>query len=192
MIVFFIFLISISICWQLDANICSEIGFNSESLQCSTCERVLVTLNDDDIYQKCLSCCIQDEVRETTTYNYAVLEVDKRFTFDKNSDLNQIIKNKKALGLKVRDMSSLQIPSSDNRYDRMYIGSLSHGNKTCHTHVQRKGWCKSSWNSSSWRMVQRNYRGLHQNQSRSTIDMNPTIILILNTKSLDRSLHWFR
>ena len=100
--VFVIVLICFAIIRPLHADSCFEIGFNSESLQCSTCERVLVALNDDDTYQKCLSCCVQDEIQEITTYNQAVLEVDKRFlSFDKNSDLNQVIKNKKALGLKV-------------------------------------------------------------------------------------------
>lgn len=77
---------------------CKLYGFNSNILECSTCQYILKTLNHEATYDKCSKCCIE-KVEEK--YNYAILEVDKRYLpFMK--ELSLVVESKNELKLKVK------------------------------------------------------------------------------------------
>lgn len=77
---------------------CRELGFNNEILKCQQCELIQSVVDDDSLYQECLSCCIS---KKEEKYHQAVLEVDKRF-LNSLPDIAAIVKKKKELNLTVR------------------------------------------------------------------------------------------
>lgn len=62
---------------SLSTDECLDLGFNSLSLQCSTCDSMLRVVGDSVLHNDCTGCC-QTPVSKAT-YQLAVLEVDKRF-----------------------------------------------------------------------------------------------------------------
>ena len=79
---------------------CIELGFNSNNLNCKTCDYILKILDHEATYKNCKLCC-NEKVEEI--YSYAVLEVDKRYLpfmkdlssiVQRSEELNLVIKNK--------------------------------------------------------------------------------------------------
>jgi hypothetical protein len=67
---------------------CIELGFNSETLECGTCEVVLRVVGDEVLYDECKSCC--NHSLQEDRYERLVLEVDRRF-IDTFGDVKRLI-----------------------------------------------------------------------------------------------------
>lgn len=67
---------------------CTELGFNSEALECGTCEVVLRVVGDEVLFNECKSCC--NHSLQEDRYERLVLEVDRRF-LDTFGDVKRLI-----------------------------------------------------------------------------------------------------
>ena len=104
-LVFVLVLLVCLVCRQvcaltLTAESCLEKGFNSLTLQCSTCQQLTAAVADEDLQAECRACCVSTNNSEEV-YHWAVLEVDKHFV-NSFPDVQAIIKKKKDFGLFVR------------------------------------------------------------------------------------------
>jgi hypothetical protein len=70
---------------------CKNVGFNKDTLQCTTCETLNKVVGDSDFYQECKSCCI---VPTEEIYEKAVLEIDKRI-LTYAGDIKKVMKSVK-------------------------------------------------------------------------------------------------
>ncbi len=86
----------------LTASQCLELGFNSDSLACQTCDYVGQVFGDkSEPNTSCLSCCIRDSNSVEEVFAKAVLEIDKRFV-KFLPELEFVVKNKRKYKLNVR------------------------------------------------------------------------------------------
>ena len=72
--------------------------FDSNVLQCSTCDSLLKIVGDQSIFDDCANCCRPDE--KTQRFRSAVLQVDKRFLMA-FPDIKSVIKSSKELKIGV-------------------------------------------------------------------------------------------
>lgn len=112
---------------------CLALGFNSEVLQCQSCEIILRTVQDKQLYDDCSNCCLETtaNVDNEEKYELIVLEIDKRIIYP-GSDIAMIVKKKKDLGLTVkyrmgaRPYLHLYRSKGDTSpADSMFVGSWS-------------------------------------------------------------------
>uniref|UniRef100_A0A0N4ZWZ0 Selenoprotein F n=1 Tax=Parastrongyloides trichosuri TaxID=131310 RepID=A0A0N4ZWZ0_PARTI len=52
---------------------CSELGYNRNTLQCTTCEK-LPQFSLEELYTDCKSCCTQEKIRIHEKYAFAFIE----------------------------------------------------------------------------------------------------------------------
>jgi len=81
------------------AEICFDKGFNSNILQCNTCELLLQIVGDGEFYTDCKECCLQQAEEEL--FEKIVLEVDKRFLMG-YPEIAALVKEKKQHHLTVK------------------------------------------------------------------------------------------
>ena len=73
---------------KLDLESCKALGFNSETLQCPTCDVVQRVLDDIALTAECAGCCTPVE---DATYERVVLEIDRRWV-ESFPDIKSLIK----------------------------------------------------------------------------------------------------
>ena len=73
---------------KLDLAACKALGFNSETLQCPTCDVVQRVLDDKALTDECAGCCAPVE---DATYERVVLEIDRRWV-ESFPDIKALIK----------------------------------------------------------------------------------------------------
>jgi hypothetical protein len=77
---------------------CMNLGFNPTSLSCSTCEKVLRIVADNNTYDDCKFCCVHQNEEK---FHKAVLEIDNRY-ISYMPEMEAIIKIKADLNLEVK------------------------------------------------------------------------------------------
>lgn len=101
--VLLLILISTLVFAELSMENCLLYGFNSQVVQCKTCDHIADILGDaSEAFANCRKCCVNEQEKTETKYKKVVLEVDKR-SLPFSPDLEAIVKMKKDLKIQVRN-----------------------------------------------------------------------------------------